>query len=565
MFIRKLTIERFRRIERLEWTPTRGLNCLVGPGDSGKTTLLNAIALLLDPRAPTQSSEYDYHQRKVEAGFHIEAVLGGVEEAVKGERVANLQGWKDGSITPIPEGDAESVLVVHVDGTKDLDIEHTLSTSSGDRVAFSSSLRRALLLARVSGGDRASTELRLGRGSLLERAVGAEGMRAQLADAFAKAAVALNVPEQTQKELGVLAESFARSGLPRDLGLSFLSPPGQSAIGMVGLTTGRGDASIPFAFSGQGTRQLALFTIASALMGDAPVIVIDEPEAGLEPYRQRAQVRELRRLAGTNGQVFMTTHSAATLSALEDREVWRLVGDASSPTSLDFPDASYFRRGEALLSRLPILCEGDTEFGFLPRLLSDVAQTSGIENIDALGLGFVRMHGQPSMFAPAKALLSRGIRIAVFADNEERHAGRRNELRTHALCAYGTWDGACDIEDAIARFMPWDKLAAIVELAAAETGRNVESIHQQIGEKAARKGKADLDQLKADIGEDATRRALAAAMGSEVLVADDDRRRGWFKTVESGRALGAKLLDLGLPPEIKRVIDVFWAEVQKQL
>lgn len=432
MFIRRIVIERFRGIRQLEWCPRQGLNCLIGPSDVGKTTVLNAIALLLDPRAPPQASEYDYNKRAVSGGFHIEAVLGGVDEAVKGERVPYLHGWKDGQLVGTPEGGAEPAIVAHVEGNSDLDIDHTLSTPSGERVNFSASLRRALLLARVSSGDRASNELRLGRGSLLERVVGVEGIRAQLAEALATAGSALSVPPTTQEELRKLAELFARTGLPSELGLRLLSPPGQSAVAMVGLTTGSGDSSIPFAYAGQGSRQLALFTIAAALMGEAPVIVIDEPETGLEPYRQRAQIAELRRLAGGKGQVFMTTHSSAVLYSLRDAEVWRLAPDASSPTSLDFSQASRLRSAGALLSRLPILCEGPTEHGFLPPLLGAAAKANGVESLDAVGITFVAMTGQPAIFAPAQALLSRGIRIGVFVDNEVRHQGQRDRLKSES-------------------------------------------------------------------------------------------------------------------------------------
>lgn len=564
MFIRKLVIERFRGIESLQWQPTQGLNCLIGPGDAGKTTVLNAIALLLDPRASSQASEYDYFKRGVSAGFHIEAVLGGVDKAVKGERVAYLQGWKNGEVEGVPEDGLQAVIVAHVDGTPDLDIDHTLSTPNGERVNFPTSLRRALLLARVSSGDRASNELRLGRGSLLERAVGVEGIRAQLAEALATAGNALSVPQSTQDELTKLAELFERNGLPTDLGLRFLSPPGQSAIGMVGLTTGTGDASIPFAYAGQGSRQLALFTIASALMGEAPVIVLDEPETGLEPYRQRALISELRRLAGTQGQVFMTTHSSSVLAALEDHEVWRLASGASSPTPLNFPDAGFLRRGGALLSRLPILCEGPTEVGFLPPLLAAVAKANGVDSLEAVGIAFVQMRGQPSMFVPAEALLANGIRIGVFCDNEARHSGQRASIKANPLCAFGTWEGACDIEDALARFLPWEKLTELVALAADESSRKADDLLRQVAEKANLPGKRTLDELRARADEATVRRALSEAMGSELNVSDDDRRAGWFKKIEAGRALGVTLQEWGLPPQMQRVIDAFWGEVDKR-
>ena len=41
-----LTIERFRGITTLRWKPPRGVNTILGGGDVGKATSLEAIALL---------------------------------------------------------------------------------------------------------------------------------------------------------------------------------------------------------------------------------------------------------------------------------------------------------------------------------------------------------------------------------------------------------------------------------------------------------------------------------------------------------------------------------------
>jgi len=52
-----LTIERFRGITSLKWQPSRGVNVILGGGDVGKTTILEAIALLLSPVNPTTLTE----------------------------------------------------------------------------------------------------------------------------------------------------------------------------------------------------------------------------------------------------------------------------------------------------------------------------------------------------------------------------------------------------------------------------------------------------------------------------------------------------------------------------
>ena len=58
--IYRLIIERFRGIETPSWYPAVGVNVILGGGDVGKTTVLDAIALLLGPTnlrvSPTETT-----------------------------------------------------------------------------------------------------------------------------------------------------------------------------------------------------------------------------------------------------------------------------------------------------------------------------------------------------------------------------------------------------------------------------------------------------------------------------------------------------------------------------
>lgn len=73
--IRQLKIERFRGIEKLTWNPEPGVNLILGGGDVGKTTILDAIALLLNPTNTMVLTDADYWHREVGKGFCIEAVM----------------------------------------------------------------------------------------------------------------------------------------------------------------------------------------------------------------------------------------------------------------------------------------------------------------------------------------------------------------------------------------------------------------------------------------------------------------------------------------------------------
>jgi putative ATP-dependent endonuclease of OLD family len=67
-----LRIDRFGGIKDLSWHPASGVNVLLGGGDVGKTTILEAIGLLLSPTNQTALADTDYHGRDIETGFSIQ-------------------------------------------------------------------------------------------------------------------------------------------------------------------------------------------------------------------------------------------------------------------------------------------------------------------------------------------------------------------------------------------------------------------------------------------------------------------------------------------------------------
>lgn len=60
--IRRLEIRNFRSIQVLDWHPSPGINCLVGPGDSGKSSILDAIDLCLGTRRSVTFGDTDFFQ-----------------------------------------------------------------------------------------------------------------------------------------------------------------------------------------------------------------------------------------------------------------------------------------------------------------------------------------------------------------------------------------------------------------------------------------------------------------------------------------------------------------------
>lgn len=58
--VRHLEIQNFRSIQAFNWAPANGVNCLIGPGDSGKSTILDAIDLCLGARRSAPFGDTDF-------------------------------------------------------------------------------------------------------------------------------------------------------------------------------------------------------------------------------------------------------------------------------------------------------------------------------------------------------------------------------------------------------------------------------------------------------------------------------------------------------------------------
>lgn len=74
--IRKLEIQNFRSIQQLSWSPSPGFNCLIGPGDSGKSTILDAIELCIGAKRSAPFGDNDFYNLNVNAPITISITLG---------------------------------------------------------------------------------------------------------------------------------------------------------------------------------------------------------------------------------------------------------------------------------------------------------------------------------------------------------------------------------------------------------------------------------------------------------------------------------------------------------
>src|SRR6266481_3574420 len=173
--IRKIHIRRFRGIREFIWVPTPGINCLVGPGDSGKSSVLDAIDLCLGARRTAQFTDADFHTLDVAKPIHISLTIGELDDALKTMDGYGmfLRGFRaaTGEVEDEPERDAETVLTLTLTVAADLEPTWTLESDRAAAQNLSRNLNWAdrARIAPTRIGATGDYNLGWRRGSVLNR------------------------------------------------------------------------------------------------------------------------------------------------------------------------------------------------------------------------------------------------------------------------------------------------------------------------------------------------------------------------------------------------------------
>ncbi|RRH96710.1 hypothetical protein EH240_22325 [Mesorhizobium tamadayense] len=145
--IRAIEIENFRSVKALKWLPREGINCLIGPGDSGKSTLLDAIDYCIGARRSLQLTDSDFTAVDIEKPVRICVTLGVLPDALKSIESYGqyLRGFNaaTGEIAPEPEAGLETVQTVQLLVESDLEPQWSLVSQRAAAQGLSRSLNWA--------------------------------------------------------------------------------------------------------------------------------------------------------------------------------------------------------------------------------------------------------------------------------------------------------------------------------------------------------------------------------------------------------------------------------------
>jgi hypothetical protein len=532
MKIRKLKIQNFRGINRLDWDlPNERTFCLIGKGDSTKTTVLEAIRCAFSPQWNHSFYDSDFYRCNTDDSIQIEVVIGALLPELCAEQKygAHLRGWSAVAfeLNDEPDDDDEPVLSIRLSVAKDLEPKWRVVTDRNpDGVDFKATDRAKVGAGLI--GTYSEKQLTWAAGTALAKITESENLNESLVEATRVARSSLDgqralvlkkfdaaaaKSEQVAKQLGVPVEHEYKAHLD----LNAIS------IRIGGLTLHDGD--IPLRQLGLGSKRMLLCGIQQEGLENQHITLFDELEYGLEPHRVARLIKHIRE--DQKGQYFLTTHSPTVLRELEVEQLYVLRKEAAGVRVIAAAGKAleglniqgHIRSSaEAFLSRKVVVCEGATEVGFL-RGMDDLWTATGMLPFSYLGVAPLDAHGASKVKGLATGFKALHYDILVLADGDaqDQFSDQDAAELSGKQVAVVMWADKLSIEQRAMVDLPWEQVLASAKLAE-ELGFPV---HDQVRSKLNLPFDEDIAKWQ-DTAE--VRKAIGAAAKSS----------NWFKNITYG-------------------------------
>lgn len=540
--VRLLQVSRFRGLRSLCWAPSPGLNCMIGSGDSGKSTILDAIDLCLGARRNAQFSDADFHGVDMATPIDIQVTVGELPNALRSMEAYGpfLRGWNtaSGELEEEPGADLETVLTVRLTVAADLEPAWSLVS---DRAAALGTIRNLVWADRVQIapmriGGSARTNLGWRRGSVLDR------LSEERADATAvlvqaareaREAFGAEAQEQLADTLTTVDRVAAALGVPLDGGAhAFLDAASVSfSGGTVSLHDGRG---VPLTGLGTGSARLLVAGLQREAAPRAGIVLVDELEHGLEPHRIIGLLGSLgAKEAAPPFQVFATTHSPAAIRELSAAQLHVVRPGVDGPTVLsamhhaDAVQGTMRSHPEAFLAAAVIVCEGASEVGLLRGVDLYLTRNGLAVPIAAKGIALVDAGGVTKVYDRADAFRALDYRVLAFRDDDRQPSAETEAAFLAGGGELAKWRVGRALEDEMFASLPDAAIVALV-------GRAIEIHGQALVQQhvALAMGRALGSRDPADMLDGPGRQMLAKAA----------KQSSWFKSVTSMEAAAADIV-----------------------
>lgn len=433
--VRQIEIKNFRGIQSLVWRVRGDFNCIIGPGDACKTTILTALDYALTSRQSIAFDDADFFNQNVEQPIVIQVTLAEWSEQdpdiAKFFREGNFGQFKCGldDTGPLAEPIDGGITAVSVSLRVDKTLEPKWSVVKGRdegeetvRKVIYASDRAVLGVSRIDISSDA--HFAWGRNTLLTRLSGDSrvdigGILSDLARTARQSDVSGN---GSVAGCQTIAGTVRQESINIGVKLAELSPKldiQRHSMNTGALALHEGD--VPLRNKGSGSKKLVSYAMQMKLHDGKNVSLIDEIEIGLEPHRIRGLLYKLKK---SGQQIFTTTHSPVVVRELQisGNELHVCKCDSGRVSLESLANVSDIQgpvrtNAEAFLGRKIIACEGLTEIGLL-RAYDIYRFDANNPPVWTLSTAYFNCSGASKLKTNGPQLFALGYKVAGLCDND---------------------------------------------------------------------------------------------------------------------------------------------------
>ena len=533
--IHTLKIKNYRGIHEFEQIfGTTNFICLIGRGDSGKTTILQAINIVLYPNWNYTFTDTDFFNGEINNPIEIEVSLYDLPFELLTDskfglykRLLNSEGKIIDDISQEDSEDNKDILTIKLKVEKDLEPKWVVTNNRENQedIEIRSSDRAKLNVFLVS--DYIDKHFTWSKGNPLYSLLKQENIENTTDEIITKAYrdAKSNIDTTSFTPFNDIVEKVKQAA--SNLGLLIEKPITSIDFKNTFIKEGNislYDNNIPLRLKGKGSKRLLSIAIQLELAKQGGIILIDEIEQGLEPDRVKFLAKKLK--DSNNGQVFITTHSSDILVELDAKDIFLMRKNNSSLFVFNEDFQGTIRKApEAFFAKKIIVCEGATEIGIC-RTLNEYLISKEEKNLSFLGVALADGTGN-TFVNYCEKFKEAGFDVCAFCDSDNEGINNKKPALQNKGISIIDCEDKNAIEQQLFSDLPWKKVKQLLEYA-------VDEKTEQCILSATGKKKID-DILNNDTSEI---RILLGEKAKGYKKENGKKVEGWYKRIDHGEFIG---------------------------
>lgn len=523
-----LSIKNFKGIKEFKYVfGKKDFICLIGRGDSGKTTILEAISLVLSPKWNIPFIDTDFNKCNIENVIEISATLYDIPLKLLSESKFALYtrgiDFNSNEVKDEIEDNLEIGLSVKLVVDRTLEPKWYIVNERQDQIEINSSDRALFKMFFIS--DYLDKHFSWSIGSPLysllknqnnleeiDNNVILDSLREAKSKIDSASFITFNTVianiKSTSEDLGLNINDISTTVDFKEFMLK------DDKISLH-------ENNIPFRLKGKGTKRLLSIAIQLELLKSGGIILIDEIEQGLEPDRAQHLAKILR--DNERGQIFITTHSRDVLVELNYNNLFMMKDSELVDFDKKLQDCLRISP-EVFFAKKVLVCEGATEVGFC-RAINDYRIENGMRNISMLGIKITDGKGD-NQIKYTKGFIKSKFNVCLFCDSDLLKVNEEKKDLVSKGVIVCDCDALYALEQQIFSDLPWEGIQELVKLR--EEEQDISAIEDSLKSKFNKENKEVLSE----------KWLLADDIKIRNFLGEISKNKDWFKDIERAYRMG---------------------------